>query len=309
MEIGNICIKSGHAFTIFTEDGSFSGWFPYKGLIRTYSDLQKISLDILFFSQLDHLEYALVTKAQRKAFYQINPNVSIKKVLKHKEIEILANSTGIKEAIFRKYKKEVFPAFGGINLSLFNYLEPKKKNPDDPFVVMVYGRISKPKKGTMQVVQACEYLYKKGRNIRLLLFDTPTDEKAEKAIKCFQTKVPYDFVLNHPVNENEQLFHKADVFVSAETSGGWSNTSAEAMACGTPIIGTNVGTQDFLFHLETGYLLPKGRRRHIVKGIEFLINDYDKRKEFSIAGRKRIEVFGWGNLTNSILSHLASSKM
>lgn len=307
LEIGNCFKKSGHNFTIFTEDGSFSNWFPYLGKIRKHKELNETLLDVLFFSQTDFLPFILKSSAKRKIFYIINPQTKLSSLLKHPQIEFFANSKGIKIYTEKKYKISAFAAFGGINLSLFKYKLPIKKRKEEPFIVMAYGRISKPKKGSLKVVKACERLYKKGHNIHLLLFDSPTDALAEKTIQNFHSKVPYDFILNHPVDKNAELFHRSNVFVSAETSGGWSNTSAEAMASGTPVIATNVGTQDFLINMETGILLSKSNSKHIEKTILLLMNDYELRRVFSQRGRKQIENFGWEVLTKNILKHLLSN--
>jgi glycosyltransferase involved in cell wall biosynthesis len=308
LEIGNVVVKMGHQFTIFTHEGFSPEWFPYMGEVRIFDDLKSENFDLIIFCQTRYLDLVLNSTARRKVFYLINPKLKIRNVVKCDGIEIFANSTGIRNTIFKKYKVSSFPAYGGINLSNFQYREPVEKELNNPFVIMAYGRISKRKKGTMEVVKACERIYKKGANIRLLLFDSPTDKKAEKAIEEFSTSVPYDFVLNHPVNDNQALYHRADIFVSAELSGGWSNTSAEAMACGTPLIATNVGTLDFLTHLETGYLLKNGKARQIEKALLMLMSDFELRKRLSLKGRECIERFDWGELTHKIMNHLNESE-
>ncbi len=307
LEIGNNCSEMGHEFIIYAKDSRFTNWFLFKGQIKEQDSLFRENIDVLFFSQIDDLPLVLKAESKRKIFYLINPKEKVRRLLKHKEIEIFANSSGIKEAMLKTFRINCFPAYGGINLSVFNYIPPvEKASSGDSFVVMVYGRISKPKKGTMQVVKACESLYRKGYNLKLLLFDSPTDSKAEKAIASFKAKVPYEFVLNHPVEKNAELYHKADVFVSAETSGGWSNTSAEAMACGTPVIATEVGTKDFVWHGETGILLNRGNKRQIMNALVLLMNDFELRKRLSYAGRARIERFDWTVLTQQILENLST---
>ena len=66
--------------------------------------------------------------------------------------------------------------------------------------------------------------------------------------ESFKCSCPYEFVLNHPFEQNSELFNRADCFVSAENPkySGWNNTVAEAMACGLPVISTKAGTDDLL---------------------------------------------------------------
>lgn len=309
LEIGNNCCALGHRFYIFTPDGQKPTWFPFKGEVRKFDDLEDTPLDLLVFGQVDLLPHALTAKVEKIFFYMINPKEKLGKLTKYPHIKFFANSSGIQDFAQKKYGIASVAAFGGINLERFPLRSKVHKSKDAPFVVMVYGRISKPKKGTMKVVKACEKLYRSGHNVRLLLFDSPTDAKAERAIEKFSTKVPYDFVLNHPVEKNYELYHRADVFVSAESSGGWSNTSAEAMACGVPVIATEVGTRDFLIPNQTGILLAGRRVKTIKSAIEQVMGDEEQLSLFAQEGRKQIEKYDWRLVTDNVLAATSLTSM
>ncbi len=308
LELGNFFVKNNCEYTIYTKEGVYPTWFNFNGQVKGLECLENDKSDIIFFTELQFLPNILDCESTRKVFYAINPTVNYGKILKHKEIEIFSNSSSIYELLKRKYKTETYKAIGGINLSLFQYNKSiKDKENNEPFIIMAYGRISKPKKGTAKVIKACEKLYKKGYNISLLLFDSPTDLKAEKVIANFSTTVPYEFILNHPVEKNVELFHKADLFISAETSGGWSNTSAEALASGTPVIATNVGTTDFIINQETGILLKNNKTRNIIKAILLLKENFELRESLSKKGRNKIEEFDWEKLADKILLNIKES--
>ena len=170
---------------------------------------------------------------------------------------------------------------------------------------MAYGRLAERVKGTKYVVRACEKLYKKGYNVKLLLFDTAVNEKAQRLIDNFTTTVPFDFIQNHPFDKNSELFNRADVFVAAEDEGhaGWANTVAEAMSCGLPVVATPAGTKDLIFDEETG-LSTRRNSYSIRKRLQRLIADQALRERLGKAARARIENYDWRRLAEQIEAHL-----
>ncbi|RPJ49591.1 MAG: glycosyltransferase [Acidobacteria bacterium] len=179
--------------------------------------------------------------------------------------------------------------------------ERREERGERGVTIMIYGRLSEKVKGTQLAVKACERLYKKFPNIRLLLFDTPVNESMAKAIENFKSSVPFEFITHHPVEKNVTLFHRADIFVAAEKGAGWANTVAEAMACGIPVVATRSGTADILINRETG-LLVRRNAASIARGIRELIQSPGLRQQLAANGRKHIEQFDWHILANRIIS-------
>lgn len=302
-ELGSVFLKLGHEFIIFTPEGIPSSW--YKGHIETVtlSQISAYPLDALFITEIRFLEDLLKADVRRRIFYFVRASDDIRILKKHPEVEVFANSTNVLEIARRKYKLEAFEAFGGINTKSYYSKELKPKQAGEPYIIMCFGRLAEKKKGTMLVVKACEQLYKKGYNLKLLLFDTPVNERAKAKIDNFKTKVPYEFVLNHPVEKNVELYHKADIFVAAEKKAGYSNTGAEAMASGIPLIATSSGTRDFLIHNETGIVVSRWSCK-IRKAIVYLIEHPGVLQNLAKNGRKKIEEFDWEALANRIIAHI-----
>jgi glycosyltransferase involved in cell wall biosynthesis len=193
-----------------------------------------------------------------------------------------------------------FLAAGGINSQLFFPKEIRERKEGEPFTIMVYGRLTEHIKGTELVVEACERLHGKYPFIRLLLFDTPVNESMSNAIASFQSSIPFEFVLNHPVEQNVALFHKADIFVAAEKQTGWANTVAEAMAAGIPVVATRSGTLDILYNHETGIRVRRNVRS-IMHGIESLLLSLELRRMLAENARRHIVKFDWQILADRIL--------
>ena len=97
-------------------------------------------------------------------------------------------------------------------------------------------------------------------------------------------------------------------FVAAEKKGGWSNTAAEALAAGVPLIGTSTGTKDFLIQNETGLLVWR-HPYFIRKAIEKLLTNPELAHKLAANGRRKIAEFSWEALADVIESYVSSRLM
>jgi glycosyltransferase involved in cell wall biosynthesis len=306
-ELGNLFVADGHNFIVFNENGDLPDWFSFNGRITTITEISNYSLDVLFFTEPAY--YSLVKKANavRKIFYFVKGRENLRQIIRDHSIEIFTNSTNLYLECSKRYGIKPFKAFGGIDTEMYKPGADEMRNPEEPFVVLAFGRLSKKRKGTRYIIKACERVYSKHKNIKLILFDTPTDDKAKRAIEEFKCKVPFEFFVNHPYDRNPELFHKAHVYVSAEYKTGYSNTSAEAMACRVAVIGTKSGTREFLFNETTG-LIVKRNSFSIARAIKKLMFDEPLRIKLASAGRKKIEEFSWSNLYNVLLAELTNKQ-
>ena len=296
-ELGEIFIQKGHQMYIFTPDGVGPDWFQFSGTVDKLDNLHQYNLTLLFITEPVFLINLVNAQAALKVFYHVGPRASLSGVLKHSDIFIFSNSTNMYVYDKKKYGIETIKAIGGVHIP-----ETAKEISSDqnPFTIMCYGRLARKGKGTNIVVKAAERLYKKGLPVKLLLFDSPLDDKGRKQLLDFKPKLPFEFIIDHPVNENAALFKRANVFVAVEKKGGWSNTAAEALASGVPLIASNTGTNDFLEYNVTG--LKVWRHSYFVqRAILRLMGDIPLQKKLADQGREKMREFSWNTLADFIL--------
>ncbi len=303
LELGNRFHTMGHSMRVFTPEGKPPEWFSFNGATSKIQDIHKHPLDALFITELPFLQNLLDSSAKVKAFYHVLKTENIKPVLNHKDVHIFVNSSNLYDFDCKKYGISPVKAFGGVSIT---DCIPSKREQSQEFIVLTYGRLLMKRKGTRFVIKACERLYKKHRNLKLLLFDTPVDKRSQELIDSFSCKVPFEFLLNHPPQENHTLFQRADVFVIAEKNAGWSNTCAEAMAAGTPVIATRSGTKDFLFHNKTGLVVSRNSFS-IGRAVDKLINNPNLAQQLAKSGNEEIKRFSWEHLAQSIESYLKNT--
>lgn len=300
IELGRIFRQHGHNFTIYTPTGEPPTWTHNDLRYATFNDLNTEHNQLLFTTDRKSKAVILNAHADYKIFYHVVIRHKASTMMRDRRFHVFACSSNVYRYDRIWFQRTPFLAVGGINTSLFWKKPIKERKSDDPFIIMLYGRLSEGMKGSGLIVKACEQLYKKYPFIKLLLFDTPVNQEMFDLDHAFNAAVPFDFVLNHPVEKNVELFHRADIFVSAEKQTGWANTVAEAMACGIPVVATRGGTMDIVLDNETG-ILVKRNVRSIRKGIEKLIVSEELRKRLAANGYTHILKFDWKNLAASIL--------
>jgi glycosyltransferase involved in cell wall biosynthesis len=112
--------------------------------------------------------------------------------------------------------------------------------------------------------------------------------------------VPFDFHLNLSQDKMAWLYSQADLFVSAEKRAGWSNTTAEAMACKIPVLCTKSGTQDFAVHDETAFTIPYAHPFLLRLGIKRMIEDKELRFRLARSGYEKILEFTWSSVADTL---------
>ena len=187
-ELGEIFIQKGHQMYIFTPDGIGPDWFQFSGTVDKLDNLHQYNLTLLFITEPVFLINLVNAQAALKVFYHVGPRASLSGVLKHSDIFIFSNSTNMYVYDKKKYGIETIKAIGGVHIP-----ETAKEISSDqnPFTIMCYGRLARKGKGTNIVVKAAERLYKKGLPVKLLLFDSPLDDKGRKQLLDFKPKLPF----------------------------------------------------------------------------------------------------------------------
>jgi glycosyltransferase involved in cell wall biosynthesis len=91
-------------------------------------------------------------------------------------------------------------------------------------------------------------------------------------------------------NDVAELMKIIDVGVLPSLSEGFSNVILEFMACGKPVVASDVGgNRESVAHGESGYLVPPGDSVGLSEAILRLLERQEERKKFGAAGRKRVE--------------------
>ena len=91
------------------------------------------------------------------------------------------------------------------------------------------------------------------------------------------------------------LYSAVDCLVLASSREGWANVLLEAMACGTPVVATNVwGTPEVVAAPEAGVLMSSRTAEGCAEGVAALRRNYPDHA----STRRYAEGFSWNDTTN-----------
>jgi hypothetical protein len=98
-----------------------------------------------------------------------------------------------------------------------------------------------------------------------------------------------------------RFYDSIDVMVTTETSAGWCNTAAEAMASGIPTIVTPAGTIDFAKHGENAIVIPEPSAELVRDAIGRLTSDPALARRLAAAGAVTLRTFDWNAYAAQLL--------
>ncbi|WP_256405745.1 glycosyltransferase family 4 protein [Haloplanus ruber] len=112
-----------------------------------------------------------------------------------------------------------------------------------------------------------------------------------------------------PDEELPSLYSSVDLFVLPSEYEGFGIVFIEAMACGTPVIGTDVGgIPTAVNEGETGYLVSRGRIEDLADRMAALLIDPGQYERMSRQARARAEAHDWSEIAIQIEEAYAISR-
>ncbi|MDM8553373.1 glycosyltransferase [Desulfococcaceae bacterium HSG7] len=156
-------------------------------------------------------------------------------------------------------------------------------HPDHAVVLFVAQFLSNPRKGGAYFVETLKHVAAKSTiPITVLALGQDTLPPLSN-VRIIQIK---------DVKDNAGLarcYSAADVYVITSLQDNLPNTVLESMACGTPVVGFEVGgVPDMVINGETGFLVPLKDTVALAQNILNIIQDNDLKTRFARKCRERI---------------------
>ncbi len=183
--------------------------------------------------------------------------------------------------------------YGGVDLNQFKYRSPKQ---DDSQNILSIGRFVE-KKGHHILMQAFQKIKDKFPNATLTIIGRGELEGYLKTLSN-QLNLGESFRLLNYLHKDKIHDHmaSADLFCAASLEAsngdveGIPNTIKEAMATGVPVISTfHAGIPELVTHNEDGILVKENNVNELAEAIEFMLNNRQLWKEYTIRARNKIE--------------------
>jgi len=240
---------------------------------------------------------------------------------------IIAVSNGMKQDILRLFTVDparVAVVHNGIDTDEYHPVSSNAAlvsygiDPGVPYVLFV-GRIAR-QKGILHLVHAIDHL---APNVQVVLCAGAPDtreigDEMAAAVRQVQARRPHVVWIREMVDKGSaiELYSHAAVFCCPSIYEPFGIINLEAMACGTPVVGSAVGgIPEVVVPEETGLLVDVGPQdaessepedaegfaRRLAAALNRLLADEPLRRRMGAAGRERaVRQFGWPAIARQV---------
>ncbi|MGZ4316390.1 MAG: glycosyltransferase family 4 protein [Gaiellaceae bacterium] len=176
------------------------------------------------------------------------------------------------------------------------YPGPERPDSPDPFRILVVSRLTE-EKDPLTAARAAALLSPELRAELCVAGTGPLDSAVATILNGGSTRLR---LLGH-VSQRElgDHYRRADVFVLSSLHEGWNQSVLEAMACGVPVVATDVpGLRDAVG--DAGVLIPVGDHTSLRDVLVRLHASPEWRRSLRQAGLSRARPLTWSNIARRL---------
>ncbi len=219
----------------------------------------------------------------------------LSKIIWGKAKGVIANSEGLKGLAQKTApKQQIEIIYNGVNIKEFKPVKNKKSS--KKLRIICVARLIK-RKGINYLLRALGGLKNKDFTLTLI-GDGKEKENLKELAKKLKIEKKVKFLGSIPHQKIVKYYQENELFVFPSLNEGMSNTILEAMACGLPIITTNVGGAKELVK-NNGIIVKPRSSNQIKKAILEYLNNKDLIKIHSQASRQIAEKMSWEKVAKS----------
>ncbi|WP_181349604.1 glycosyltransferase [Thalassobacillus sp. CUG 92003] len=218
-----------------------------------------------------------------------------KKIL-HKADEIIAVGEGLKRDMIQRFQVDeakVSVMSMGVDREVFQAKEKQAAQEDlnlahDRFRFLFVGNYIK-EKGLMELLAAFKQVKQHHPESELHFIGSPKQPEFLQEMKQYvQDHEVHDVKIHGPMNQRQvaEWMAAVDVFVLPSYIEGFGLVAVEAMSCGTPVIGSDVGGLSYLLSEGTGRLVTPRDTESLRAAMAEMIKDPAMRSAYRQKGEK-----------------------
>ncbi|MBI5289369.1 MAG: glycosyltransferase family 4 protein [Chloroflexi bacterium] len=217
-------------------------------------------------------------------------------------IVVSETSRGDVDEAFDLDPAKVRVVYNGIDTDTFRPLPGVERQPDK---LLYVGNSEDRNKGARYFLKALDLL-KDELDFRVTFVDNFKHnlKLAPRLVDEYGLNSRVDFTGRIPTEDLVRHYNEAKLLVTSSVHEGFGLPLAEAMSCGTPVVGTQIGAfREIVEHDVSGWLVPPSSPEALASAIRMMWNDAELRGRLGEAGRKRIlEKFNWRKAAEETLA-------
>lgn len=169
--------------------------------------------------------------------------------------------------------------------------------------LLLFGsvKITDKRKGIDYLVEACNQIASQYPEFSKQLGVVVFGSQAEQYASLFPFPI---YSMNYVSNEKElvDIYNAVDLYVTPSLQDNLPNTIVEAMACGIPCVGFNVGgIPQMIDHLHNGYVAEYQSSQDLANGIHWALTEGEYENLSEEACRKAVSCYSEGNISKKYI--------
>jgi D-inositol-3-phosphate glycosyltransferase len=196
----------------------------------------------------------------------------------------------------------------GVNLDLFRPIDKAialcHLGFDGEEIILFVGRID-PLKGIDNLLRAMTYLENQRLKLIVIGGDAQSQLELERLKRLSRSLQIHDSVAFYGLVKQEMLpyfYSAADLCVVPSYYESFGLVALESLACGTPVVATNVGCiETVIRNGETGYVVVDNAPRRLADKIARLLSMSNGKLEAPQSIRASVTGFSWSNIADAIV--------
>ena len=258
----------------------------YKAIQK--ADIYKVPREILGKEVNNMIPVVKIDRKElllEKIYLKLSDNLAVVSEQLKKDIK---NEYGLSD--------DVFVIFNGVNLAIFNNKNNDKESlrkrlPVNCKHLILFVGVLNGRKGEFDLIKAMQKVFSVYPDANLLIIGNgPTKEIAFKMVKKLNLEDNITFIPNVKYDEMSKYYRASDLFVLPSYSEGLPKVLLEAMACGTPVIASDIPAhREILKDNVTGYLFKTGDVDDLASTIVRALENVEQRKMISSNARTLVE--------------------
>jgi glycosyltransferase involved in cell wall biosynthesis len=274
---------------------------------KAFSAAKKFGIPTILSSERTYYPRNIVKRLVLKIL-----DAATNKTLRNEVDVLTAHCTAAKEFMNNELgaKREITVINVGVDTQLFRPVQSEVKYLNKgEFKILTVARLHSYK-GLNYLIEAMKTIREDIPDVHLYIMGKGPEEGTLKRLtdKLELNRAITFLTKPIPNYEMPELYSECDIYAQTSIVEPYGIAVVEAMACGKPVVGTNVGGMRDTISKETGFMVEPGNSPEIAKYIKILY-DEDTRKRMGISARKRaVEEFDWSYIVQKYVGVINAIK-
>jgi len=200
--------------------------------------------------------------------------------------KIICVSKDVSKRFFCKSKIKVI--YNGVDTEKFS---PEGRNLRDELslndIIVIGTVLRKGKiKGAIDFIEMARTIFKSRKDVKFLIAGSIDEDR--EVLEMAQS-IRENVIFFGERRDMPEVYRTFDIFVLPTHTEGFSRSIIEAMACGCPVVATDVGGNgEAVSDGKTGFIVPKANPEKLAEAVLKLMTDRALRKKFSVFATKSV---------------------